>query len=1197
MTAMAATATGLDILRFPLSPGRRLIEASAGTGKTYTIAALYLRLVLGHGGDRPYLPEEILVMTFTNAATMELRSRIRQRLQEAAAFFAQHDNSCEPFLQDLRAAYPETDWPRLARRLDWAAAGMDQAAIYTIHAWAQRVLQEYAFAAGADLDLQLLPDNQVAESEWVHDYLRLYLHTLPRSALLELLRWGADLLVPEQLLREVRSYADQTGDLASSEAPAQILAVLLENIAETLAQRRNALAAQLDSLQDWLTGLLQRKLVQGRKLQERWVRSWLQSLREWADGEDLQGPDWTDAAWDRLSLAGMAEASRAGEALSHPALLLIEELRTYLEQVQEQREHARAALLQHALLDFSARKQKQREERGEYDFAGVLRQLQEVLKNDSSGNLAARLAAQYPWALVDEFQDTDPVQYAILEAVYGGRQAGTGLLLIGDPKQAIYAFRGADLPTYLRAQQDCVGEIYRLSHNYRSSRALMRALNRFFASIEMQRPAGVFGLRTYDQDPMPYVPVESAGPEEEFCVDNVPQKPLHFAILPETHCAGSKEEFTRALADACAERIVALLRGGRAGSVGFCRDEQFRAVSSRDIAVLVNNAEEARVLRAALGRRGVASTYLSERQSVYQTAEAADLEFLLQACLSPEDMQVLGAALATSLLRLDWEELAALRREERIRELRLEQFQQYGRIWSERGVLPMLLRLAQDFSLPARLLQGDLLGGERILTNFLHLAELLQKASQALEGEHALLRYLAEQREMDGETSDELLLRLESDADLVRVVTIHKSKGLQYPVVFLPFLLHARVHKGTGLRLVEDGDRRALRPASSESQVQAESERLQEDVRKLYVALTRAQFAVWVGVGKRKGAAQSALGHLLCADPVEAGDLPAALQESFGEAADITLELVALPARATLLPSQTDQRAAPLLRQARAQENDWWIASYSALHRGHQPLERLAESADEAAVPEEGRAAQYLAFAPGAATGILLHDLLRWMAEYGFADLAADPQPLAQELERRSGGQIWAEHRSVLLDWLLGCISLPMALPNGETCRLQDLRDYLAEFEFWLPLQQVESQELDQIIQTHFFPDQPRPALDSRHLGGMLKGFIDLVFFWRGRYYLLDYKSNFLGHGLSAYAPEALRHTLLAQRYDLQIGLYLVALRRWLQSRAVQDEPGGAVAVFLRGIEQGASASLAMQPTAEFYAACESIFCPAALTP
>ncbi|MEL5849519.1 MAG: exodeoxyribonuclease V subunit beta [Candidatus Igneacidithiobacillus chanchocoensis] len=1164
----------LDPLHFPLTAGRRLIEASAGTGKTYTIAALYLRLVLGHGCARPYLPEELLVMTFTNAATMELRARVRQRLYEAGEFFAGRVESTDAFLQALRGEYPESAWPQLAQRLEWAAEGMDQAAIYTIHAWVQLVLQEYAFAANSDFSFELVQDAHSRTAELIQDYFRLYLQPLAPEQLCELQSWNTELLAPDGIAQEIKAYLDHAEELRAGPVPGELINALLAEQRAAVRQLRAKIVPQIDTFAEWLDQLCARQLVDGRKLHQRHYRPWLQTLRDWCADTGFAGPKWSKSAWERLNRSGLEDARKQSDvSLEHPFLGLLEELSNWLEKLAEARYRAHGALLSHALAWIAERK-RQLQERGELNFSGLLRRLQSTLTAEGGAVLARQLARRYPWALVDEFQDTDPQQYAILDTIYRPENGDTGLLLIGDPKQAIYAFRGADLPTYLLARQACADDIYRLACNYRSSAALLDALNALFTRLDREAKDGLFGLRQGEDDPMPYLPVGAAGREERPTLAGTALPAVEIAYLV-ADLPWNKTDFTAAIAEACAERIVKLLLAARSKEAGFVCDGNLRPLRAADMAVLVNDFGEAKAIRAALGRRGVASVYLSERESVYATAEAEDLEALLAACLAPSDEARLQAALAAPLLQLTYAELAAWRQDAALQERLLAQFYGYGKLWQERGVLAMLFRLLQDFSVPAKLLQSP--GGERRLTNLLQIAELLQAASRQLAGEHALLRFLAEQRK-DGAGGDEALLRLESDANLLRVVTIHGAKGLQYPLVFLPFLLNARSASKAAFQI----DNGTLLPLDAQGQAQREAERRQEDARKLYVALTRAEFYLWLGMGAQNDAANSVFGQLVFADaePLALRSRLAALLADLPETEFYDVALDEAPAR---LPPESSAKQPQELPEARAVEADWWIASYTALHQ-QGVWERLAEDDHASAVPE---VVAQLIFAPGAQTGILLHDCLRCMAQYGFARHAADAAPLRQEIHQRGVGE---QREEPLFVWLLQILAHPLALPNGDVCRLQDLQEYSAEMEFWLPLDRIDSRNLDAIVRRHLWPEAARPSLANRRLGGIFKGFIDLAFCWQGTYYLLDYKSNFLGLDAGAYAPTQLQAAALAQRYDLQLALYLFALRRLLQKRLPTASVGAALALFLRGITAGAAASLALAPAASFFDALEPYF-------
>ena len=1081
----------VDPLHFPLW-GSRLIEASAGTGKTYTIAALYLRLVLGHGErgtaslDAAYPPEadmgflegakpseeatafrealtppKILVVTFTEAATLELRDRIRARLAEAAAFFRASAEVVEagtcldvmgagrvpdqdvvgghstpdaasagddfavlpkadPFLQGLRDAYPASQWSERAHTLQLAAEWMDESAISTIHGWCNRMLREHAFDSRGLFNQTLSTDTSELLAEACRDYWRNFCQGLSLEAARVLQGWWAD---PDALQREVQSLLSDLDALSGEgRSPA-------EAIGEAQQQRREQLQAlKAPWREGWIEELgcmldagrekpaASRKgkggaepvsearherafpigWLNGSKVKTSNQAQWLQLLRDWVDDADMAKPGLSETAMNRLTPDGLRDAFGKGvdaqdpvlaTMLDHPALAAMAVLPGKLAALPD----GRQATLLHAARWIEARYRRSRDQRSEMSFDDLLRQLAQALASEGGERLAERIRTQFPVAMIDEFQDTDPVQYSIFNRVYRVEKncPEQALILIGDPKQAIYAFRGADIHTYLRARQATRGRHYTLDTNFRSSKAMVAAVNHVFEVAE-QRPGGAFRFGAVSEDgrgsgaaaSLPFLAVKAQGRKEIWQDTKHPGGAAPALVawtMPED--AGnrlnaktghvSKGAYTAHYAEVTAREIARLLRAGAEGLAGFAipagtherpghvGEGDSRSVSGvlpADVAVLVNNGREADAVRKALRAQGIRSVYLSEDESVYASPVVPALLRWLQAAAEPASGRLLRAALGTALCGLDALQLARLVHDELHWEERVAQFQRYREIWRSQGVLPMVRHMLQDFGVVPRLLAQ---GGERQLTDLLHLSELLQQASTRLEGEHALVRYLQEQRDAPEGERDARRQRLESDDARVRVVTVHKSKGLEYPLVFLPFFCAARPveTKDALLRRHDaDGQLRLVpgRVANDEIVAAADAERLGEDLRKLYVALTRARHATWVGLGALEDLHRSAAGHLLGLGD-EGGDghrLFAALQEQVGQWREgiapgvVAVEEASLPAegqddegmtQAALWRSseRTSGRGAAAWKTPPMLPGQswprWWIASYSAL--------------------------------------------------------------------------------------------------------------------------------------------------------------------------------------------------------------------------------------------------------------------------
>lgn len=1214
----------LDPLRFPLR-GLRLIEASAGTGKTYTLAALYLRLVLGHGGacgfDRALMPPEILVVTYTNAATEELRDRIRRRLAEAAAFFRRQGQG-DAWLRVLRAEFEASDWPGQAFRLEQAAQWMDEAAVYTIHAWCQRMLRQHAFDSGSLFDLTLQTDNQELLLECACDYWRSFFCNLAAADLAHVLE-QINCTTPLDLLECVKPLLNMPPPHGTAQRTADPLP-LLQQRQQAIEDARRVWLSDFDTAVTRIQQARQNKTLNNNKYRAASLDGWLRQLHDWVHGAGMLPQ--TDVL-QKLSATGLAEGcAKNNISPQHPAYDAMDQLNARLEAPK-----IRRAVLYHAAADIHRRWQQARQQRAFVNFDDLLTRLQTALCAPGYEGLAEVVRQQYPVALVDEFQDTDPVQYAIFKRIYR-EQTDAALIMIGDPKQAIYAFRGADLHTYLTARQHIepnrynLPDIYTLATNYRSTAGVVQAVNQLFGAASTYAE-GPFLFK----DKIPFEAVAAQGRAEQLVLEGRPVSGLTFWQVSQTDPLKLGEEtgFRARMANAAASAIVRWLNaaGQKPAGAGFrSATGPLEALKPADLAILVRNVTEARAMREALARRGIRSVYLSDKDSVFASAEAEDVLRLLRACAEPEQDRLLRAALAATVLARPLAELDLLNQDEQVLEDTVEQFRRYRHIWQRQGVLSMLRTLLMDYGAPARLLADP--QGERSLTNLLHLSELLQAAAVELDGEQALIRWLSNQRADPSGESDEQVLRLESDAACVKVITIHKSKGLEYPLVLLPFIAAAagaRRPRIPSARFHDaDGCLQHVFDPTPEEQEAADRERLAEDLRLLYVALTRARHAVWAGAavvdtrGNRKKSDPprlSGLDYLLGRGQPMTVDLLAASLTALAAASPNDIALEPLPEATTdvYIPATAPPQLQPVRHFTHTIPRDWQITSYSGIVAGSRHDQGQAQaqaqgqgqaqvqalgttgvdstlaapdSATEDQLQEAGRVAPAIqpratrgagihAFARGAEAGTFLHGLLEWAAAAPFADVLRRPETLVTHVTRICTLRDWTDWVDPLCDWLVQLLQTPLQL-TGDAISLAQLpcETYQPEMEFLLELAQLEIAALDQVVHAAIVPGARRPRLQPGYLNpirGMLKGFIDLVFEHQGRYYVLDYKSNYLGEDVAAYHHAAMQAAVLEHRYDIQLVLYSLALHRLLKIRLPDYDydrhVGGAVYLFLRGVQ------------------------------
>ncbi|ELB2070662.1 exodeoxyribonuclease V subunit beta [Vibrio parahaemolyticus] len=1179
--------TPLEPMTFPLH-GARLIEASAGTGKTFTIAGLYLRLLLGHGSAEtrhrvPLTVDQILVVTFTEAATAELRDRIRARIHDARIAFARGQSS-DPVIHPLLNEFD--DHKQAAEILLQAERQMDEAAVYTIHGFCQRMLTQNAFESGSRFNNEFVTDESHLKAQVVADYWRRNFYPLPFTLAGEIRQlWSS----PSALLSDISNYLTGAPLILSVPAMKGSLADLhTENL-----KKIDELKAQWRESQDDFFTLISDSDINKRSYTKKSLLTWLEAVNAWAATETT-GYDYPDKL-EKFAQNVLLEKTPKGSAPQHAVFEAIE---TFLANPIS----LKAPLLAHAIEHCRVMLANAKNQKQWLSFDDLLTQLSASIDTDESELLAARIRTLYPVAMIDEFQDTDPLQYSIFSRIYLNNPE-CGLFMIGDPKQAIYGFRGADIFTYIKARNQ-VSAHYTLGTNWRSSADMVQAVNQVFAL-----PDSPF---IYDSD-IPFLPVKYSPNAEKriWTMGGQKQPALTYWLQEADDKPLPKGEYLTRMAEATASQIQTILTQAQQGQACLVNGEKQKAVQAGDIAVLVRTGSEGRMIKQALADQGIASVYLSNRDSVFTSSVAQDLQRLLQAVLTPDNDRALRASLASELFALDAASLDALNNDEVVWENAVNEFKEYRKLWVQRGVLPMLRAVISKRHIAERLLeegassQGE--NGERVLTDLMHIGELLQQASNELDSDHGLLRWLA-QSISDAENglggSDDQIQRLESERNLVQIVTIHKSKGLEYDLVFLPFVFSYR-EASEAKYYDAANDRTVLDITGNDASMkQADKERLAEDLRLIYVALTRAVYACFIGASPLRngrstkeptGVHRSAIGYLI-QNGQEGGinDLHQGLTKQQDE---LDCVVVADP------PQQLeDKYVAPQeeIHDLSAKElqnpidRNWRITSYSGLvkqgshHSEHDATIEItgfdidsSEEQDEADLVEPERS--IFTFPRGARPGTFLHSLFEEIEFTQPATTEENTQIILGLMESEQLDEEWLPILQQLIDTVL---ATPL---DGKSLLLNQKApsQRLVEMEFLLPIEVLSAPALNRVIQRHDPLSAKAGDLGFQTVQGMLKGFIDLVFEHQGKYYVLDWKSNHLGDDVTSYHGEALKSAMADHRYDLQYQIYALALHRFLRSRLAnydyEQHFGGVYYLFLRGMDgQSDHGIFAAKPTLDF---------------
>lgn len=1191
-----------DLATTPIGEGTTVIEASAGTGKTYCLVGLALRLLLE---GRVESIARLLVVTFTVAATEELVTRIRQGLHQAERVLAGEvdTENVDPLFVHLKERHGpgSADGEQGLKIIRRALVELDDLAVSTIHGFAKRVLDERAFETGLPFEQELLDNDEAlvllaARDFWRH---RLYPADPVVAAVVRVRR-----LTPESFLDDFRTWRRHPAtELLPPPLP-------LERLARQLGETRRALveqatAANLESLGRQLG---ETEYLARRELPQEVVERHLEALAGLARRVDAAGLGAVE------TLAGMALVKRVKKKswpalAAHPLLAVCDAVNQAVDELV----HGLRGAFFHQVAERLA-DEKQR--LAQVGFDDLLRHLDTALDDPGRGaTLAQSLGEHYQAALIDEFQDTDLLQYRVFRRLFGQRL----LVLIGDPKQAIYRFRGADVFAYMEARA-AARQRYGLGQNWRSARGLVEAVNAIFSA----------GPEPFVFEAIPFVPTRAAGRADRRPLTGDGGRPLEWLWLPDETTRSGAE---LAIREAVTGAIATLLSGqARIGD---------RPVEPGDIAILVRTNAQAQSLRQALDGVGIPAI-LSRAGDVWASPEMAELEAVLTALAEPRDSRRLRAAVATRLWGGDETCLRSLLVDDTAWQDLLDRVTGYRRLWQSQGFMPMMRRWIQDLRVESRLLAE--LEGERRITNLLHAVELLHQASHRHHlSPTGLVTWLAEEqrRHRTGLGSSEgTELRLESDDRAVQIVTIHKSKGLEYNIVFCPFLWQGRpTPTRPPVEAQRDPRHRVFDFGGEdfeEHRRQAEAERMAEDLRLAYVALTRARHrtvVVWGHFGRKADASASALAHLLhpMIGPEASGgraEEPADRAErrsremaaAFGGWAEGLRTLVANHPEAMAFTAPADRAeegprtpapAPPVLTarsfpdMARPRLRTWRLTSFTHLARNlavggsagattaalasapRDPRDHAdPPTPDTERAPTPGPARGLFAFARGARPGQCLHELLEQ------CDLT---RPESEENGRRSleilrrfGLDRAAAHRrsdrplardfdpaTVVRDLLRTVATLPVP---GAGFRLGEVAPSrcLVEWQFHLPLDDFAPHRLAELFDPHDSTYAERlaglglGASGRELLAGFLTGFVDLALVHDGRWYLLDWKSNHLGDHFEDYRRERLREVMVSHHYLLQYHLYALALHRYLRHRQpgwdYERDFGGVIYVFLRGL-------------------------------
>ena len=1165
---------------FDLKPASRvLVEASAGTGKTYTIVGIYVRMLV----EKDLTVDQILTVTFTKKATAELRERILGRLRDClqAAQSGEIAEQGDEFLMEFKKRF-EGDESTIAK-LKEAIQNFDDSQVFTIHGFCQKILQEEALTAGTPFEMTVNPSGDLYETA-AEDYWRLFME-----------EHGSD-AAGRYLISKLQNIAESPADLVGRNGISTLLEKQYATPEGEVLQNPKAYLQKLIDLKSEISEIIQAEgddiyseLMNcdvsrySTHLETRWntVLDYINDEQFQVDKPDKLKFFTSDYLYDESNL------KKNGEPVPRRKLY---ELFTDLNELEEIVNRVESTLIKQAYEEIKTRRDKLSKTSDAYSYNDLLISVRDALTDPRRGvHLANKLNRRYPVALVDEFQDTDPVQYEIFKTVYPSGHPTSSLMMIGDPKQAIYAFRGADLHTYFKARHDGVDEEYTLKHNYRSTVQYIDAVNHLFGGSH----------QPFVEDEISFEPSEAGRTDhtESLIVSGDVKAPVQ--VVSRFGVESNKINATGFAFSQTVSMISKLLNGETPGHAKIGD----KPVEAGDIAILISRNRDAYDLQQRLKRVGIDSVTKTD-ENVFETLEARKIEMLMNSVLNPTDPGIFNAGLLTGVFGFDLAYLHDLSNDDERRQLLLEELTDLAETWRREGFYSMFYRLVNRENRLVNL--SDLQQSERIITNFFHLADLCANAEKDhLLSPDKLRTWLL--RQMEHTEEEEKELQLESDRNLVKIMTIHSSKGLQFPIVVCPTLwmgYSPSSFEKSAKKMVEYHDEnhdeliinfdRIKNERREHAEFLSDIESVAEDVRKAYVAMTRAQYSTIVVWDTHTNSNVSGLGASL----IGRQQVTDSINNKYKVKEDAEISDSDFISRLKSLEKASDKRIELQLVESENEttspvktngvnDDDFQFKAYSGRERldVQKKLESftsLAGHGSEPGVPDYDQLLESFSapfgkgedmqikgkptifdFPKGATAGTAIHKLFEAESfEFSSAQSNAHSSAIENVLEEYGFDKKWVP---VLQDMLRD-----VSGSNIPGFRLSELskKDERREMEFHFPASSVDGNRLLEMIRNGAV------ASDHENIGQRyMTGFIDLIVRQNDKYMIIDYKSNYLGDSPEDYSREYLRQEILNASYDLQYHLYTVALVKYLRSKIADFDYdkhfAGVAYLFVRGMKAG----------------------------
>ncbi|WP_343152545.1 exodeoxyribonuclease V subunit beta [Buchnera aphidicola] len=1126
-----------EIFNFLLE-GKHVIEASAGTGKTFFIVLTYIRLILGINIKKeknPLSVKKILVLTFNKSAKEEIFKRIKKTIQELKLAILKkkiNNNNIIVFINKIKNF-------ELAKALLLKAEfDLDQAKIFTIDSFFFKTLNYYTFHLSSQNNIK---NERNMYLETTIDFWRKQCFLLPKNLLNIIYKKWKN---PLNLFKEIEPWINYQKNNPYLKIKKKYCVI---NLHKKNIKKINFFKKSWLGVSKKIFNSIDEFIINKRIFNKRNKKRWINIINKWAIEKTVDYFIPKELSYFKKKIN--KTKNKKNKTLYN--FFIFTEF--FLKENFSIKKEFILLSIKNVIHYTNLRKKNI----GYLEYSDVSNLLFKELKKKKN-NFLRKISKDFSAVLIDEFQDINFQQHKIIKKIFYERK-NIFLLLIGDPKQSIYNFRGANIFSYFQSKSEIKSHFF-LEKNWRSTPSIINNINLLFSRIK----------NPFLNSKIKFIPSTffKKNKYNYFKINNIIQP--SFSIFINSNEIISKRNYEEWISKECAKSISYWLERGRSGNATISIKNKIKSISEKDIVVIVKNKIEAICIQDALKKNNVPSIYLSNKKNIFDTLEAKELFWILTAILDSKNEKKLKRALCTNLLENDSNQINKIFLNLEYWSSTINKFYHFYKIWEKLGIFSLIKHLIKIKKKKINLNEKK----ENIfnVNNFLHLGKIIDEKYFLLNEKKILVYWLEGKiNNIDYLPKNNFVQNPDSN-NSVKIISIHKSKGLEFPLVWIPFIMNYKKRK-IGLYPNKKNQFRINLEENSKKSKLVDKERLSEDMRLLYVALTRTIIHCSLGIArvqtirKKKynifsNVHHSAFGYLLqrgkkCNLSIFKKNLKEIQKYEDIKFFSNFKEKIFQKKINVNIPINVKKFNRKIL-------NYWDITSFSKLQKENLVLTNKKKKNSNAKiinVSNDTLSPYY--FPRGVEFGSLLHNILK---KCKFNDKINDYHIL-KEISKVKLNKEWIP---IIKNWMYQIFQKKI---NNYGLKLSNLKEneYLKELKFFYPIKKIiNDYKFNKIIKLFRLKNQEIPLFNFEKKKGMLTGFIDLIFFSNKKYYILEYKSNWLGYDNSFYSKKNIKSEIIKHRYDIQSLLYIIALNRYLKNKIKKynfnQNFGGFYFLFIRGM-------------------------------